>query len=412
MKPLTLRLLTATLTLGVLLALAVPTLAGSGMGTAFTYRGSLTQAGSPYTGQCDFQFGLWDSSLAGIQIGSTQTRSSVAVASGVFDVSMDFGATAFNGQARWLETAVRCPANTGGYTTLSPRQALTPMPYALYALRVDAANINGLAAGTGLTYSGGQFSIGAGAITNTLLANPALTVTAGSGLNGGGSVTLGGSTSLAIAPGGITSTMLAPGAVTAAKIDLSGVQARVTGACPAGQSVQSINADGSVTCTAGLIPAGMIAAFAATSCPAGWSAVTEAQGRVVVGLVPGGTLSGTVGTALGDLVTRTVGLAVANLPPHTHDIDPAPVAASTSSGGTHTHTMSAYDSGGAAGGNPYSRPTDPSVNGFTVTTIATSGAHTHTVTVDVPKTTSTATGGGAAVDVTMPYLQLLMCRKD
>ena len=409
MKPLTLRLLTATLTLGVLLALAVPTLAGSGMGTAFTYRGALTQAGSPYTGQCDFQFGLWDSNLAGVQVGSTQTSSGVDVTSGVFEVSLDFGTGAFNGHGRWLETSVRCPASTGSYIALSPRQALTPMPYALYALRVDAANVNGLSAGAGLIYSGGQFSVSSGAVTNAMLASPSLTVTTGTGLTGGGSISLGGNTTLSIAPGGITSTLLAPGAVTAAKIDQSGVQARVTGTCPAGQSVQSINADGSVACTAGTIPAGMIAAFAATSCPAGWSAVTEAQGRVVVGLVPGGTLSGTVGAPLGNTVTRTVTLSVAQLPPHTHDVNPAALAAAVSTDGAHTHSFPTYTNNGD-GSRVAGRDNSQSQNGTATTSSA--GAHSHTVTVDVPNTTSTSTGGGAGVDVTMPYLQLLMCRKD
>ncbi len=402
-------LLTCGFTLVLLTATAGPTLAGSNLGTGFTYRGSLTQAGAPYTGQCDFQFGLWDSNSAGAQIGSMQTSLSVAVSSGVFDVSLDFGTGAFNGQGRWLETAVRCPASTGSYIALSPRQALTPMPYALYALRVDAGNVNGLSAGAGLFYSGGQFSISSGAVTNAMLASPSVTVTTGTGLAGGGSISLGGDTTLSVAPGGITSTMLAPGAVTAAKIDLSGVQARVTGTCPAGQSVQSINADGSVTCTTGAIPSGMIAAFAAASCPAGWSAVTEAQGRVVVGLVPGGTLSGTVGTPLGNTVTRTVTLSVAQLPPHTHDVNPAAIAATVSTDGAHTHSFPTYTNNGD-GSRVAGRDNSQSQNGTATTSSA--GAHSHSVTVDVPNTTSTSTGGGAGVDVTMPYLQLLMCRKD
>jgi hypothetical protein len=46
-------------------------------------------------------------------------------------VELDFGSGAFAGEARWLQTAVRCPAGGGEYTTLAPRQALNPVPYAL-----------------------------------------------------------------------------------------------------------------------------------------------------------------------------------------------------------------------------------------------------------------------------------------
>lgn len=55
-------------------------------------------------------------------------------------------------------------------------------------------------------------------IPNANLANPAVTVTAGAGLSGGGPVALGGSTTLSIAAGGVGTTQLAAGAVTAAKI--------------------------------------------------------------------------------------------------------------------------------------------------------------------------------------------------
>ena len=101
------------------------------LGTAFTYQGQLKSSGAPYTGACDFQFKLYDDASAGAQIGSTQTASSVSVSSGFFTTSIDFGAGAFDGNARWLDISVRCPAGSGSYTTLTPRQAMTPAPYAL-----------------------------------------------------------------------------------------------------------------------------------------------------------------------------------------------------------------------------------------------------------------------------------------
>ncbi len=103
------------------------------VGTGFTYQGYLTDAsGNPVTGNCDFQFGLWDAETGGTQIGITQTVSSVSVDNGTFLIEdLDFGEGAFKGEARWLQIAVRCPAGSGGYTPLSPRQAIKPVPYAL-----------------------------------------------------------------------------------------------------------------------------------------------------------------------------------------------------------------------------------------------------------------------------------------
>ncbi len=103
-------------------------------GTAFTYQGQLKQGATPVNGQCDFQFSLWDAVSAGTQVGLTQTASAVDVVNGLFTVSLDFGANAFPGNARWLAIAVRCPTGSGGYTPLNPRQALTSAPYAAYSI--------------------------------------------------------------------------------------------------------------------------------------------------------------------------------------------------------------------------------------------------------------------------------------
>ena len=89
------------------------------------------QSGSPVNGACDFKVNLWDAASGGTQIGSTQALTSVTVSNGLFTVQLDFGASAFTGDARWLEIAVRCPAGSGSYTTLATRQAVTPAPYAL-----------------------------------------------------------------------------------------------------------------------------------------------------------------------------------------------------------------------------------------------------------------------------------------
>jgi hypothetical protein len=100
-------------------------------GSAFTYQGQLKSGGTPYNGACDLRFGLWNAMSGGVQIGTTQTKSNVGMAEGYFTVQLDFGGGAFQGDARWLAIEVRCPAGTGSYTALSPRQPLTAAPYAL-----------------------------------------------------------------------------------------------------------------------------------------------------------------------------------------------------------------------------------------------------------------------------------------
>ena len=113
-----------------------PSAALAPLGAAFTYQGKLADGvGSPVSGDCDFQFGLWDAAGGGAQVGAICTVSAVAVDGGIFtahvNVGGEFGASAFTGQARWLEVAVRCPAGGGSYTLLSPRQPLTAAPAAL-----------------------------------------------------------------------------------------------------------------------------------------------------------------------------------------------------------------------------------------------------------------------------------------
>jgi len=116
----------------------------SPLGTAFTYQGHLKHGSNPINGTCDFQFGLWDALSGGAAVGSVLDRATVSLANGLFSVpDLDFGA-AFTGDARWLEVAVRCPAGSGSYTTLAPRQALTATPYALHARSMPWSGLTGV----------------------------------------------------------------------------------------------------------------------------------------------------------------------------------------------------------------------------------------------------------------------------
>jgi hypothetical protein len=103
------------------------------LGSAFTYQGRLTDAGSPANGTYDLRFILYDAESAGAAVGTTQTKDDVVVTNGLFSVELDFGNAAWNGDARWVEIAVRPGSSTGTYTVLSPRQPVSPTPYALFA---------------------------------------------------------------------------------------------------------------------------------------------------------------------------------------------------------------------------------------------------------------------------------------
>jgi len=110
--------------------------------TAFTYQGKLNAAGSPADGQHDFQFKLFDSMdfVSGNQVGSTITRLGVQVASGIFSVNLDYGPSAFDGSARFLEISVRPTGSPNAFTVLSPRQPITSTPYAMRSATAAAAD--------------------------------------------------------------------------------------------------------------------------------------------------------------------------------------------------------------------------------------------------------------------------------
>ena len=106
-------------------------------GTAFTYQGRLNSSGSNYTGSAEFQTTLWDAASGGNAVATNSPASIiVGVTNGLFILPLDF-ATNFPGAARWLQLDVRTAI--GPFTTLAPRQALTPTPYAITAGNVTGA---------------------------------------------------------------------------------------------------------------------------------------------------------------------------------------------------------------------------------------------------------------------------------
>ncbi|OAI43758.1 hypothetical protein AYO38_02480 [bacterium SCGC AG-212-C10] len=115
--------------------------ANTPLGAGFTYQGKLNLSGGPATGQFDFVFALFDQASGGLPSGtpSTITKEDIVVTGGLFATELDFGASAFTGSERYLEVRVRPGASTGQYETLTPRQELTPAPYALYSSAAGTA---------------------------------------------------------------------------------------------------------------------------------------------------------------------------------------------------------------------------------------------------------------------------------
>jgi len=104
------------------------------MGTAFTYQGRLMDANEAADGLYDFMFKLYDVPTDGNQVGIGVNTPDVDVIDGYFTVLLDFNdPCVFNGQAKWLEIGVRPGEqdDPNTYTVLTPRQEITPTPYAL-----------------------------------------------------------------------------------------------------------------------------------------------------------------------------------------------------------------------------------------------------------------------------------------
>ncbi|MGO8931687.1 MAG: tail fiber domain-containing protein [Limisphaerales bacterium] len=110
--------------------------------TAFTYQGQLATAGQPANGNYDLTFALFNASTGGRAAAGPLETDAVAISNGLFTIVLDFGSGIFDGTSYWLEIGVRTNGDSS-FTTLSPRQTLTPTPYAIYAQGADATGLEG-----------------------------------------------------------------------------------------------------------------------------------------------------------------------------------------------------------------------------------------------------------------------------
>lgn len=183
--------------------------AAHGQSSVFTYQGRLADAAGPANGRYDLRFALYDAVTGGTRTSSIVTNAAVLVAEGLFTTAIDLGED-FGNAARWLEIAVR-PAGTEAFTTLSPRQEVTAVPWSLRARRAEMAEMAENAA-----------SLASGAVNNQSIAPDAITeakiasgqvVKSVNGLKD--NVTLAAGQNITLTPSGNTLTIAAPSGAAA-----------------------------------------------------------------------------------------------------------------------------------------------------------------------------------------------------
>jgi hypothetical protein len=92
-------------------------------------------------------FTLYAKNAGGSAVAMPVTNTAIAVSNGLFTTMIDFG-NVFIGTSNWLELAVSTNG-ANAFATLSPRQQLTPTPYAIFA--EGASNVLGVVPSSGLS---------------------------------------------------------------------------------------------------------------------------------------------------------------------------------------------------------------------------------------------------------------------
>ena len=138
-----------------LLAITLQFATALGQGPVFTYQGRLNDGANAATGNFDLTFTLYNASSGGVSLAGPVTNSAVAVTNGLFTTTIDFGAGIFTGGSNWLGIGVRT-SGSGAFAALTPRQQMTPTPYAIFAEGANAAGLSGSLPGASLsgTYNG------------------------------------------------------------------------------------------------------------------------------------------------------------------------------------------------------------------------------------------------------------------
>ena len=256
--------------------------------TAFTYQGRLTDGTNFATGTYNFTFSLFNAVSGGTMVAGPITNSATSVLAGLFTVQLNFGSNVFNGKNYWLQIGV-VPNNGShdfSYTTLSPRQPLLPVPYAINA--GSASNLLGMLSATQVSGS-----IPSSQLSGTI---PASKIS-----------------------GSIPTTQLS-GTIAASQISGSIPASKISGAIPTAQITGPIAASvisGSIPSTqiSGTIPASKISGTIPTTQLSGTIAASKISGAIpttqLSGTIPATQLSGKISASM---ISGTI--ASAQLPGH------------------------------------------------------------------------------------------------
>ncbi len=123
------------------IAIALASTTAIAQTNAFTYQGTLNDAGTPANGLYDIQFRLYNDILLDNpeNLLATFNALNISVTDGLFSAEVDFGNNVYSTTAnRFIELRVR-PAGTPTLTTLTPRKQINTVPYAIRSQFADFA---------------------------------------------------------------------------------------------------------------------------------------------------------------------------------------------------------------------------------------------------------------------------------
>lgn len=100
----------------------------------FNYQGVLEMNGERFTGFVDIQFNVYEGDISRLY---AEIFHDVEVIDGLFQLHVNLATFDFNGNPLQAELEVRTPPGSGPYTTLSPRQDINSVPYAMRATTAE-----------------------------------------------------------------------------------------------------------------------------------------------------------------------------------------------------------------------------------------------------------------------------------